>query len=122
MKGAVLMGSVQRSVFGLVAVGAVWAMAGCGLVADGVATESTTGGATESTTGGTDARAMSPSRGGAGGASSPDAGPGAGAGPSAGRAAGYWVLRAPATATTPEISVEFRLSAPMGPPMTVCVG
>jgi hypothetical protein len=240
------MGSVQRSVFGLVAMGAALAMAGCGQVADGGATESTTGGAaesttggaTESTTGGGDATAMFPSGGGAGGASSPDAGSGAGAGPSAGRAgipepvplpiepertscgvlwgvvdrsalpadgalvgsyngkpfeipaeralaelecpsplsdppalhlsfeldelvfvirgcqafvylpdlsavdltmsaeatvepnavldgstaAGHWVLRAPATATTPEITVEFRLSAPMGPPMTVCVG
>jgi hypothetical protein len=78
------MGSVQRSVFGLVAVGAALAMAGCGQVADGGAAESTTGGAAESTTGGGDATAMSPSRGGAGGASSPDAAPGAGEGPSAG--------------------------------------
>jgi hypothetical protein len=237
LKSAVLMGSVKRSVFGLVTVGAALAMAGCGLVADGGAAESTTGGATESTTGGGDATAMSPSHGGAGGASSPDADPGAGAGPSAGRAgipepvpvptvpektscgvlwgvversalpadgvvvgsyngkpfeipaeralaelecpsplseppalhlsfeleqlvfvirgcqafvylpdlsaidltmsaeatvepnafdgstaAGHWVLRAPATATTPEITVEFSLSAPMGSPMTVCVG
>jgi hypothetical protein len=37
-------------------------------------------------------------------------------------AAGHWVLRAAATATTPEITVEFSLSAPMGAPLATCIG
>jgi hypothetical protein len=37
-------------------------------------------------------------------------------------ASGHWLLRAAATPTTPEITLEFSLSAPMGSPTTICVG
>ena len=220
------MASVQQSVFGLVAVGVALALAACGQVADG--------GATESTTGGVEATASATSRGGAGAAPSASAGGAAGGAgilapvavptevektscgvlwgvvdasalpadgvlvgsyngkpfeiaaesvlaelecpsplteppklhlsfeleeeqlvfvirdceafvylpdlsaidltmsaeatvePSArldaSRAAGHWLLRAAATPTTPEITLEFSLSTPMGAPTTICVG